>query len=359
MTGLLGSTPSAGSHGSWAACVHQRQLKAPCSSLRTAVFGNQKCSWLTGSTDLLHRRYFRLKSVRQSPRHSYQISTVDAASVEDGLIGAVLQRFEDGRAGGVFARSRTPEAIPVDLSGLTESADWHRSSAAAMMMPPRTELDRAVMAQTAGNIAKLRSLKLNLRRPLDAVIGAGDFGENVWIENESMHAGSICVGDVFIALREAQPTGLVLEVASPRGPCTRIDAKHGATPGPEGVRAACAREGLGGFFFRVVSPGDIQEGDVLRLSRRPCPEWTLQKVSRALHGTWAEDGGSEQDDGQRIALQSLASLPELARFEWRDAAAAKLQQLEAGGVDDMVALPWVIGVITLAVAFLKSGVFNY
>merc|ERR1719291_1266694 len=100
-------------------------------------------------------------------------------------------------------------------------------------MAPGTEGERALLAQSAANVASLRGLGLRLREPLAAEIGAGDFGENLWFEGPELSASSLCVGDTFAALRGGAPSGLVLQVSSPRGPCYRMDARHGKTPGPD------------------------------------------------------------------------------------------------------------------------------
>lgn len=227
--------------------------------------------------------------------------------------------------------ARPVAAAYVDERGLQMSDDWHKGLQAKRMMPAETEPDRAVLVQSAGNIAALRALDLSLLHALDDEIGAGDFGENVWLEGLELHSGSVCVGDRFRVLRAGHPTGLELEVSSPRGPCSRVDARHGKTPGPGGVAAACARTGLGGWFCRVVAPGSLQEGDTLHLALRIRPDWTLLRVSAALHGDELAPG--TPTDEREAALRALAQLPELARFEWRDDAISELDRTQVADME--------------------------
>ena len=244
--------------------------------------------------------------------------------------------------------------MPVDLEGVVSSSDWHHSPSAARQMPVGRKGDRAVLAQSEGNVAALRGLNLDLRQPLDPKIGPGAFGENLWLEGE-LKAASLCIGDTFVASRDGAPTGLVLQVSSPRGPCSSIDSTHGRTPGAGGVSAACARLGLAGWFFRVLSPGDLAERDVLRLTARPHPEWTLERVSAVVKGAGFEDGDREAD------LGALVELEELAPFEWRDDAWAAIGgpvwqpdwQATAGAV--AVSAAWLALLGALAALWFKGS----
>lgn len=282
----------------------------------------------------------------------------------EGRIAAVLRRAAPvaGTVASPFARVRVPvgERATVDSDGLLASADWHRGRSAQWSVPEGTHSDRAILAQSEGNIANLRSLNLDLKRPWGAQIGAGDFGENIWIEGSSFDATCLHVGDLFQVLRydglgPPRPSGLELEVSSPRGPCGRVDQLHGGTSGPGGVAAACAQTGLGGWFFRVRSSGDVQEGDVLRLIARPQPSWTLQRVASVLNGEDSEVGDASSEERKDL-LRTLASMPELARFEWRDDAKARIMKQEDGGVDP-VRGALIVFVITALSAFLY-GVFG-
>jgi fructokinase len=60
-----------------------------------------------------------------------------------------------------------------------------------------------------------------------------------------------CIGDVF-ALGTVR-----LQIAQPRTPCWKIDARCGV----EGVAAHVAEHGIAGWYFRVLQPGECVAGD--------------------------------------------------------------------------------------------------
>lgn len=116
----------------------------------------------------------------------------------------------------------------------------------------------------------------------------------------------------------------------------------GKTFTADGVRAHCARTGRAGFFVRTLVPGDLCDGDVLRLIVRPCPDWTLARVSSLLYGNRkvameclmrareaVKDGYTpvirkEEFMGTEKELKELAALKELSVFEWKEYAVRAL-----------------------------------
>jgi MOSC domain-containing protein YiiM len=76
----------------------------------------------------------------------------------------------------------------------------------------------------------------------------------------------------------------VLEISSPRRPCSRVDSRFGRTFGPDGVRAEAARSGAAGIMLRVMRTGTIALGDSMRVTQRPHPEWSVAKVAALLYG---------------------------------------------------------------------------
>jgi hypothetical protein len=98
-------------------------------------------------------------------------------------------------------------------------------------------------------------------------------------------------GDV-IAVERAVPQGCssayalvsLLEISSPRRPCSRIDQRFGCTFGPDGVRAEAARTGSAGIMLRVLRTGSIAHGDLMRVIQRPHPDWSVAKTAALLYG---------------------------------------------------------------------------
>ena len=86
----------------------------------------------------------------------------------------------------------------------------------------------------------------------------GGLGEN--LSTAGITEDTACIGDVF-ALGTVR-----LQIAQPRTPCWKIDARCGI----EGVAAHVAEHGIAGWYFRVLQPGECAAGDALiHLERRP------------------------------------------------------------------------------------------
>jgi MOSC domain-containing protein YiiM len=76
----------------------------------------------------------------------------------------------------------------------------------------------------------------------------------------------------------------VLEISSPRRPCSRVDQRFGRTFQLAGVRAEAARTGVAGIMLRVLQPGSIARGDTFRVVLRPHPEWSVMRAASLLYG---------------------------------------------------------------------------
>lgn len=131
----------------------------------------------------------------------------------------------------------------------------------------------------------------------------GTFGEN--FSSLGMTEASVCIGDVFRA------GTVVLEVSQARQPCWKLDARTGL----RGMAARVQQTGRTGWYYRVLSPGSVREGDALELLRRPNPDWPL---ARLLHYMYVDMLNAD-------ALTEIAALPTLAR-SWRHLAEARLRR---------------------------------
>ena len=138
----------------------------------------------------------------------------------------------------------------------------------------------------------------------------GKFGENVIVEG--LNERNVCVGDRFLA-----PSGLQIQVASPRKPCSRIDQTLGQKYGLQGVRHHCLSQTRAGWFCRVLQPGTLAKGDRLTLMRRPHPEWSLYRVGQLIYG----GSGADQQPvwrGTEAERHALLSIPEFGRLDWKE-----------------------------------------
>ncbi|MBA2627317.1 MAG: MOSC domain-containing protein [Gemmatimonadales bacterium] len=110
----------------------------------------------------------------------------------------------------------------------------------------------------------------------------GGFGENLTVDDADEH--SVCIGDIW----EAGPVRL--EVTQPREPCATLARRHGRA---ELVRTLTAN-GRSGWYLRVLSGGTLSPGDVLTLSARPYPVWTIRRAALVRHGREGNQGDVEE-----------------------------------------------------------------
>ena len=219
-------------------------------------------------------------------------------------------------------------------TGLHGSDERHfATSAAALKLAPGskqptkqrgTAEERAVLVQSAEHVETLR------QHYGYTSTGAGGQG-GVWGENlmiRGLSSDTVCVGDEFevIEMPSGKPTGALLQVSSPRKPCCKtagqLNARNSKVKEQEDIKAFCRRTGLGGWFFRVLQPGPIHRGDVLRLKARPHQKWNLNKLADFMfrETTAAKDSAAGLIfwNGALDDLHELAAMSELASFEWRD-----------------------------------------
>ena len=118
------------------------------------------------------------------------------------------------------------------------------------------------------------------------------------------------IGDIF-ALGTAR-----LQIAQPRTPCWKIDARCGV----EGVAAHVAEHGIAGWYFRVLTPGGCAAGDALIHTERPSGAISLAYFHRSLRA-------------RRPALEildRLANAPGLAA-EWVGKIRDRMEWLQKNG----------------------------
>ena len=126
-------------------------------------------------------------------------------------------------------------------------------------------------------------------------MGPGGFAENLTVSG--LDETSVCIGDVIEA------GSALLEVASPRGPCASISRRWDAEWLLERVR----RERRTGWYLRVRREGRVRRGDAVRVTERPCPGWTVDRLLRLRYET----------PRTRAELDQAAALPPLTA-EWQE-----------------------------------------
>lgn len=133
----------------------------------------------------------------------------------------------------------------------------------------------------------------------------GAFGEN--ISTSGLTERDVCIGDRY---RLGSAT---VEVSQGRQPCWKLGHRFAEPAMVEAV----IRTGRGGWYYRVLVPGEVAAGDTLELAERPYPEWPVARVFGLIVG-----GDRDLD-----ALRALGRLPPLgpswqlkARRRWQNLA---------------------------------------
>ncbi len=135
----------------------------------------------------------------------------------------------------------------------------------------------------------------------------GSFGEN--ISTHGLVETDVFIGDVF-RLGEA-----LVQISQGRQPCWKLNAHTGE----ERMAYNFQKTGRTGWYYRVLENGEVQAGDEIHLVERPCPGWSVAKVTaaRLTRKVTAEDA------------TALAHLDQLSD-DWR----AAFAKMSAGKLDE-------------------------
>ena len=146
--------------------------------------------------------------------------------------------------------------------------------------------DKAILHYASENYAAWRD-----EAPAQgALFCAGAFGEN--LVSSGINETNICVGDIF------QVGSAVLQVTQPRQPCFKLNHRFQLPSMARRVQET----GRTGWYYRVLSPGRIAAGDVIKLASRPHSDWTLRRVQHVLYVDTLDDS----------SLRELIDLPPLS-----------------------------------------------
>ena len=126
-------------------------------------------------------------------------------------------------------------------------------------------------------------------------MGPGGFGEN--LTTTGLLESEICIGDVFTS------GAVTFQISQPRQPCWKLSRRWRV----KALAAWVERNGLSGWYFRVLKEGTITAGDEMRLAERPNPEWTIARANDIVY--------HRKDDREQLAV--LAAVPHLAE-SWRE-----------------------------------------
>ena len=126
-----------------------------------------------------------------------------------------------------------------------------------------------------------------------ALLLPGGFGENLTLD--ACDESSVCLGDV-VGIGTA-----VLQVTEPRQPCFKFALRFDDVA----MARAMVKNGMSGWYYRVLTPGSLESGDTALLLERPHPTWSVERVNRQVvqrRGTAAE-----REEFQRLTSPASGS----------------------------------------------------
>lgn len=128
----------------------------------------------------------------------------------------------------------------------------------------------------------------------------GAFGEN--LATTGLVEAGIAVGDIF------RLGSALIQVSQGRQPCWKLNQRFGV---PD-MALRLQSTGRTGWYYRVIEEGDVAAGDGLVLVDRLSPEWTIDRLWRALY----------------VDMLNMSELADMSRLEhladgWRRHAAKR------------------------------------
>lgn len=163
----------------------------------------------------------------------------------------------DGRPTGIFKRP-VQDRVRVGMEGLERDAQGDRRVHGG----PEKALHQVAQSSYA---------RLAERFPeCAAEFVPGSMGENLSVG--SLDETQVRIGDVF-ALGAAR-----IQLNQPRTPCWKIDARFGL----EGIAAFVGAQGLAGWYYRVLEPGEVGPGDDLCLLDRNAGALSLYQFDQLV-----------------------------------------------------------------------------
>jgi len=133
-------------------------------------------------------------------------------------------------------------------------------------------------------------LRRKLPVPASEHCQPGAFGEN--LVTDGLTESDVCAGDIF-ELGEA-----IIQVSQPRQPCWRLNLRFGIPDMSRRLQNSLRT----GWYYRVLQPGMISNGDTLILKERPHEDWTLSRVLSVLY----------ENTMDQYALTNMVEMKELS-----------------------------------------------
>ncbi len=164
--------------------------------------------------------------------------------------------------------------------------------------------DRAVLQFDSNHYIELKSTFPKSNKYLVN----GGFGENFVVKGMNEH--NMCIGDI-VSVGTA-----ILEVSQPRQPCFKLNHRFNEPS----ISRHAQNSSKTGWFYRVLTEGDITIGDKIEVIERPHPDWTVAKVQHYLY----------QETGNKRITEQLARLKPLGH----EVKGVFSKRLEANDIED-------------------------
>ena len=210
-------------------------------------------------------------------------------------LGGLRPLPPEGQMSGIFKQRQT-SGVKCTVDGLRGDAQGDRRVHGGP--------DKAVHLYPAAHYPRLAALL----PASNVTLAPGVLGENLSVEG--IDEAMVCIGDIFTL------GGVRLQISQPRRPCWKISHRLGVAPASRIVADA----GLCGWYFRVLTPGQIAPDDALTLDDRPHPDAGLPRL-------WAVEQAHRPplDD-----VRALAAIPALAH-DWAQRLRQRADWLERHG----------------------------
>lgn len=173
-------------------------------------------------------------------------------SIIDCLFAGGLAYLDEGHRTGIF-KKRIAERVHVNREGIV--GDEHGDTRV------HGGPEKAVHQYAAENYAQLAEAFPQCA----AAFIPGSLGENISATGMSEH--NVHVGDIFRVGRA------ILQVSQPRSPCWKINHRFDV----ERMSVHVAQSMITGWYYRVLEPGAVCEGDAITLLERQTSQFSVRR----------------------------------------------------------------------------------
>ena len=163
------------------------------------------------------------------------------------------------------------------------------------------------------------------------LLKAGGFGEN--LVASGFDEDNVCIGDVV------RIGSVVVQVAQPRQPCFKLNHRFQQTE----MSRRAQQSHRTGWYYRVLQEGSLVAGDVMRITERPLPQWSVSRVQYYLYDNTRDRAATTELAELKLLAGAMRKLFEkrlmsknVERWDSRlaDKATADIQSLDLGPRSD-------------------------